>query len=100
MPMFSIHYTDTYQCEAPNVTDATKQFRQLHADATITTIDYIGDKRLAAYQRALSHWMTIGYSYNTARALAAVLHGQDDDVKAWATSIMLAETNLTLADMI
>jgi hypothetical protein len=44
--------------------------------------------------------MTVGYSYDTARALAAVLHGLDDDVKAWATSVMLAETNLTIADMI
>ena len=100
MSVYVIHYTDTFQCEAPNVEDATKQFRQLHTDAVITTINYASDERLAAYQRALSHWMTIGYSYDTARALAAVLHGLDDDVKAWATSVMKTKTNLTLSDMI
>lgn len=57
-------------------------------------------ERLLAYQAALSHWLAVGYSYDTARALAAVLHGQDEDVRKWAEHIMLTRTNLKHEDMI
>lgn len=56
--------------------------------------------RLRLYTTALNHWINVGYSYSIARALAAVLHGQDDDVKRWAKNIMETQTNLRLEDMI
>lgn len=57
-------------------------------------------KRILAYQLALQHWLAVGYSYNTARALAAVKHGQDEDVRKWGEHIMLTRTNLKHEDMI
>lgn len=67
----------------------------------ISKQDILGNtKRILAWTSALSHWLKVGYSYNTARALASVKHGQDSDVKLWAISIMLKETNLKLEDMI
>lgn len=57
-------------------------------------------KRILAWTNALSHWLKVGYSYQTARALASVKHGQDSDVKLWAISIMLTQTNLRLEDML
>ena len=57
-------------------------------------------KRILAYQLALQHWLAVGYSYTTARALAAVKHGQDADVRKWAEHIMLTRTNLKHEDMI
>lgn len=56
--------------------------------------------RLHNYSAALSHWFGIGYTYDTARALAAVLHGQDEDVKIWANNIRQTQTNLRYEDMI
>lgn len=57
-------------------------------------------KRILAWTSSFSHWLKVGYSYPTARALASVKWGQDSDVKLWAISIMLKETNLRLEDMI
>jgi hypothetical protein len=56
--------------------------------------------RLRAWTNALNHWTRVGYSFPTARALASVLHGRDDDVRHWAISIMQTQTNLRLEDML
>jgi hypothetical protein len=57
-------------------------------------------ERYRLYVNALQHWQGVGYRYETARALAAVLHGKDPDVKVWARGIMQTKTNLRLEDMI
>ena len=56
--------------------------------------------RIRAWRDAFNHWVNVGYSYNTARALAAVKHGQDEDVRAWALNVMLTKTNLRYEDML
>ena len=56
--------------------------------------------RITRYRCALEHWLQVGYSYETARALAAVLHGQDADVRAWADSIRSTQTDLRREDML
>jgi len=56
--------------------------------------------RLRAWQAAINHWTVVGFSYDTARALASVKHGKDADVRAWARAIMLRRTNLREEDML
>ena len=56
--------------------------------------------RLTRYRAALNHWTKVGFTFETARALAAVLHGENEDVKAWARSYVSRMTNLRTTDMI
>jgi hypothetical protein len=57
-------------------------------------------ERFRNYRQALDHWLRVGYSYETARALAATLHGADEDVRQWARWMMTSRTNLRLEDML
>lgn len=57
-------------------------------------------ERIGKYRTALNHWLAVGYTYEIARALAAVLHGENNDVKVWAKGIMETKTNRRLEDMI
>jgi hypothetical protein len=57
-------------------------------------------ERKCNYRTALVHWLDVGYSADTARALAAVKHGQSQDVKTWALWRMKELTNLREEDMI
>jgi hypothetical protein len=57
-------------------------------------------ERKCNYRTALVHWLDVGYSADTARALAAVKWGQSDDVKKWALWRMTELTNLREEDMI
>lgn len=57
-------------------------------------------KRIKGFSHALNHWVSVGYTHATALALAAVLHGRDEDVRIWAKGIMERDTNLRLEDMI
>ena len=57
-------------------------------------------ERLNHWLAAYSHWLAVGFSHETARALASVKWGIDEDVKQWARWIMRERTNLREEDMI
>lgn len=75
--------------------------RGVTKDEIIARLDELGARdRITKYRLAFDHWTRCGFTFNTARALASVLHGQDNDVRQWAKGVMQRETNLRLADMI
>jgi hypothetical protein len=72
------------------------------AKAAVARVELPGTEynRLTKWRASLHHWLAVGYTYETARALASVLHGRDNDVKEWAKGVMESKTNLRLEDML
>lgn len=56
--------------------------------------------RIRNWAAAYAHWSQIGFTHQTAAALASVKHGRDQDVRTWARAYMLARTNLQEEDML
>jgi hypothetical protein len=92
---------EIFRVQADDFSHAIEQTQNAHPACEILAIHLNHEgTRFHKYAAALRHWQSVGYSWDTARALAAVLHGVDDDVKAWAKNIMLTQTNLHEEDMI
>ena len=84
----------------PGETWRDRLVRWCESEERQEALDASANTRLTKWQTALNHWIAVGYSYETARALASVLHGVNADVRVSAKEIMCRDTNLRLTDMI
>jgi hypothetical protein len=67
------------------------------ADAAASAAEKI---RIRNWAAAYAHWSQIGFTHQTAAALASVKHGRDQDVRTWARAYMLSRTTLQEEDML
>jgi hypothetical protein len=57
-------------------------------------------KRILAHQKAQEHWLAVGFSYQTALALASAKHGLNDVTREWGLRKMREKTNLREEDLV